>query len=153
MLGSLCHDLKGCFVPYLQESATLLLPLTRYGIDPDVAMMAISCLPDLVSAACAGALASPPQCDNATARSVFEEVTSHLMALIDLEKDTTLLAQLLAALQQCIATAPALAVASLGGEESMHAYGSKIMELLVSVIKCCLCFCLVCLFVLSFSID
>merc|ERR1719223_33441 len=51
MLNRIVNDLKGAYAPYLEETASILLPLMSYPLSDESRMAAMTCVPAMLESA------------------------------------------------------------------------------------------------------
>lgn len=127
MLCSFVHDLKAAFFPYIEETASIMLPLMSFELSDEVRNYAITCMPDLVMAAVLAM--QEGKCDLDYVRRLFAECAKNMIVCFKTDADTQILMCLVGSLNMCVEQVGELARDLLDGQ-ALNAIGEALLKLL-----------------------
>ncbi len=127
MLTSFCHDLQADFLPYVKESAALMIPLVDH-LHEQVQAHAIAAMPHLFRAALAAHRIGKASLD--FCKTLLEAIVAQFVDVMPKETQSYTLQELVTSLHDCIDEAGELAVQVIDPER-LQVIGMALLQLLV----------------------
>lgn len=127
MLCSFVNDLKDSFLPFLEQTANIMFPLTHYYMSTEVRSYAVAILPDLVN--CVVLSVQKGKADQAMLQALVNKVMECIMDGFKMEVDNDIRMALVGSLQMVVSMTGELSK-QLIGQDSLHEVGKALLKML-----------------------